>query len=882
MRQLFKLALSCTAMFAAMTATSCEDSNTDKTLDPEAPEFNITTATPTGGSIAVSMDDAVVSKAKQGSVVTIKATADEGYRFTGWVLSGDTTPFIASAPQTTFRMPAEDIEVSATFEELPKSFAVNFTASSTGGAVIVTIANEPIASGDVVLVGTDVTITARPAANYYFSGWSGVTLNDNTARTATFKMPASAVTISAAFTETPVTAFALNYTATYPGGTVSVKVGNSNLSNGGTVDVNADVTITASPANGYRFTEWGGVTLTDKTAATATFKMPASNVTLSAIFTAIPTYNLTAPASVTGNGRVEVRVDDYPITGTRAVYAGQTIRVISIPDGNWTLKGLTITGISTYDPTSRNIEFAMPANAVTISNVVFEVAAQYYPVNVKAPTGGRIDVSVGGSVLTTAQLAQVQVGSSVTFTAVPADAEYTFKTWNNISGITIANLTASTHTFTMPANAVSIGAEFLQKTYTLALTAPTNGSVVLKVGGSTVTSGSAFPKGTVVTMEATPASGHDFKEWTVSSSPAVTISPNATTSPATFAMQASNATVVATFEVAARKYLLRNSLNMQNGTCTFTVDGQPVADRSMVAADKVVTVTAVPADGFKFQSLRVYTNSNWEYEVAPDRTTNPATFVMASDTHLIDLGTMIIDYSRIRPASTNNHDTDAVVIATFVEDSTPESILVGTLNWATRNVDTPGTFADSPESYGLLYQHGVNAGWLLHATEPRVSYPADSPAYSSATNVTAGGVNAGMYSAWYETRINQGRPQQIGTTAPWTVTPCPEGYRLPTDAEFAALVSAATSNAVKTVNGIAGRALTFVGGGELFFPFAGYSNKTSLVDPVAQTTGAWFWTQETNGNQYPPQAKVRKISYSDGLINGNQVRYHATSLRCVK
>ena len=534
-------------MFAAMTATSCEDSNTDKTLDPEAPEFNITTATPTGGSIAVSMDDAVVSKAKQGSVVTIKATADEGYRFTGWVLSGDTTPFIASAPQTTFRMPAEDIEVSATFEELPKSFAVNFTASSTGGAVIVTIANEPIASGDVVLVGTDVTITARPAANYYFSGWSGVTLNDNTARTATFKMPASAVTISAAFTETPVTAFALNYTATYPGGTVSVKVGNSNLSNGGTVDVNADVTITASPANGYRFTEWGGVTLTDKTAATATFKMPASNVTLSAIFTAIPTYNLTAPASVTGNGRVEVRVDDYPITGTRAVYAGQTIRVISIPDGNWTLKGLTITGISTYDPTSRNIEFAMPANAVTISNVVFEVAAQYYPVNVKAPTGGRIDVSVGGSVLTTAQLAQVQVGSSVTFTAVPADAEYTFKTWNNISGITIANLTASTHTFTMPANAVSIGAEFLQKTYTLALTAPTNGSVVLKVGGSTVTSGSAFPKGTVVTMEATPASGHDFKEWTVSSSPAVTISPNATTSPATFTMQASNATITATF-----------------------------------------------------------------------------------------------------------------------------------------------------------------------------------------------------------------------------------------------------------------------------------------------------------------------------------------------
>ena len=89
--------------------------------------------------------------------------------------------------------------------------------------------------------GTQVSITATPSEGYSFSGWSNgssdnplsVTLNSNTSVTANFQVIVNSYTLTVIAGE---------------GGSVS--------SEGGEYEEGTEVTITATPDEGYEFTEW--------------------------------------------------------------------------------------------------------------------------------------------------------------------------------------------------------------------------------------------------------------------------------------------------------------------------------------------------------------------------------------------------------------------------------------------------------------------------------------------------------------------------------------------------------------------------------------------------------------------------------------------------
>jgi len=91
-------------------------------------------------------------------------------------------------------------------------------------------------------------------------------------------------------------------------------------------------------------------------------------------------------------------------------------------------------------------------------------------------------------------------------------------------------------------------------------------------------------------------------------------------------------------------------------------------------------------------------------------------------------------------------------------------VVIGGVTWATRNVDAPGTFAASPEDPGMFYQWNSAAGWSI--TDPMISSPAGA--------------------TWYPATYNGN-----GATS-WESAndPCPAGWRVPTQAEHAALVNA--------------------------------------------------------------------------------------------
>jgi len=96
-------------------------------------------------------------------------------------------------------------------------------------------------SGGTFSQGTQVSITATPSAGYSFSGWSNgstanpltVTLNSNTSITANFQVIVNSYTL-----------------------TVSAGEGGSVSTEGGEYEEGTEVTITATPAEGYVFESW--------------------------------------------------------------------------------------------------------------------------------------------------------------------------------------------------------------------------------------------------------------------------------------------------------------------------------------------------------------------------------------------------------------------------------------------------------------------------------------------------------------------------------------------------------------------------------------------------------------------------------------------------
>ena len=201
---------------------------------------------------------------------------------------------------------------------------IDAAASALGNALLyftVTVSGGTC-SGSAFKEGDSVTITANaPAAGKRFKEWTGAdgltfTSGDKTAATATFTMPAANVSLTATFED-------IIYTITVSGGTCS----------GSAFRKGDSVTITANtPANGMQFKEWSGAdgltfTSGSKTAATATFTMPAANVNLTATYEEESIYTVSVGSNGHGIGFAN------PSSGT----SGSMICLTATPDWGYRL-----------------------------------------------------------------------------------------------------------------------------------------------------------------------------------------------------------------------------------------------------------------------------------------------------------------------------------------------------------------------------------------------------------------------------------------------------------------------------------------------------------------------------------------------------------------
>ena len=170
-----------------------------------------------------------------GTSVTITSVANTGYTFTNWtdLASG---AVVSASPNYTFALSAN--------RSLVANFLLN-TYTLTVNAVNGTVSKAPDQTR--YNHGSNVVLTATPAAGYVFSSWSGDATGTTNPLTVSMT---SNKNITANFTAIPVNSFTLTVNAV--NGSVAKVANQPTYTSGSTV------VLTATPAAGYTFSSWSG------------------------------------------------------------------------------------------------------------------------------------------------------------------------------------------------------------------------------------------------------------------------------------------------------------------------------------------------------------------------------------------------------------------------------------------------------------------------------------------------------------------------------------------------------------------------------------------------------------------------------------------------
>ncbi|MCL2678821.1 MAG: InlB B-repeat-containing protein [Dehalococcoidia bacterium] len=216
------------------------------------------------------------------------------------------------------------------------------------------------------------------------------------------------------------------------------------------------VTIHAGARDGYTFTGWtvvsGGVTLFTPNSGITTFTMPANDVTVRANW--IQTTSPPPPPAYT----VYVNDSYASTTGAGTYTPGSVVTINAGARDGYTFAGWTVVsgGVTLANSSSATTTFTMPANDVTVR--------ANWTQTTSPPPPPAYTVYVNDSYASTTGAGTYTPGNVVTIHAGARDG-YTFIGWTVVSGgVTLANSSSATTTFTMPANDVTVRANWTQTT----------------------------------------------------------------------------------------------------------------------------------------------------------------------------------------------------------------------------------------------------------------------------------------------------------------------------------------------------------------------------------------------------------------------------------
>ena len=205
------------------------------------------------------------------------------------------------------------------------------------------------------------------------------------------------------------------------------------------------------------------------------------------------------------------------------------------------------------------------------------------------------------------------------------------------------------------------------------------------------------------------------------------------------------------------------------------------------------------------------------------------------------------------PTTTIKEEVPIPIITNFVTESLSsciDGVVIDGIRWATRNVDAPGTFAESPDSFGMFYQWNRNMGWSA----------ADGRAVGWDNTFPSG-------REWYAEN-----------------DPCPTGWRIPTAAELHSLINAGNGGIFASFNGVEGHFFGLVPY-HIFLPAAGSrGHNTGNVGGASRhdrdtTVGRYWSSQEYSRNRR--HALHLFFTYRQERMVGVWFKTEGNSIRCV-
>jgi YVTN family beta-propeller protein len=334
-----------------------------------------------------------------GTVVTLTAAPATNFQFAGW--SGACTG--SSACVVTM-----DAAKSVTATFTLKQFVLSLATVGSG-----TITANPLPVAGTYTAGTVVTLTAAPATNFQFAGWSGactgssciVTMDAAKSVTATFTLKQFVLTLTTVGSGT-ITANPQPVGGTYGAGTV--------------------VALTAAPATNFQFAGWSGactgssciVTMDAAKSVTATFTLKQFVLTLTTVGSGTISANPSPVGGTYGAGTV-VALTATPAAGSQ--FSGWSGACSGTGACNVTMDAAkSVTATFAAAPPPPPVQFTLTMTAVGDGSI----APQPAPLTPAATAALSLAAPAAGSVA-----GKYDAGTNVTLTPLPA-AGSRFSSWS--------------------------------------------------------------------------------------------------------------------------------------------------------------------------------------------------------------------------------------------------------------------------------------------------------------------------------------------------------------------------------------------------------------------------------------------------------------------
>ena len=448
------------------------------------------------------------------------------------------------------------------------------TVSINGGATATTATGE-------YLEGATVTLAATANTGYTFSNWTKGGDVISTSKSCQVKVASSDNEYVANFLTVGNTT--VNVSVTYNSSYGTVTGTSGTVANGTTLTprLNEEVTLTATPADGYIFTGWTVTKGTeDDTCNTNTLTFVATGeMSVTANFTlAIVDYNMiidnvSPSGSSTGsrNSTWTYNIDNNHPAALKLQSSNGSKEVYGLSNTSNRLYAYV------YDANDTGYSNATYTLSVPDGYIITSYNLTYW---VSSTYKGQVTVSNG----TTTETPNDTNNHSLTATPNAQTAQFTIST--SQSGQQY--ITIESFIVTVMKDGAGSGSTPTPTQYTITATANPG------TAGS-VTGGGTYNEGATVTLTATPNSGYEFVNWT---SGTTTVCTNATYS---FTANAS-ASYVANFQAAApTTFAVTTAANpATGGTATFAVGTGQATTSATVASGTGVTLYAVANDGYRF------------------------------------------------------------------------------------------------------------------------------------------------------------------------------------------------------------------------------------------------------------------------------------------